>query len=682
MKWLVRIGLGVVALVVVALLVAPMLISTDGLVTKAEAQASRILGREVQIGGVSGVNLFPPRLTISDLSVANEQGFEGEHLVEVAEARFGVKLLPLLSQNVEITTFVLEEPRILLQRKADGSNNWTLGAPDQAPSGEEEEDPASGDAEAPITGTIVVNNGSVRYEEPEASYTASDVDVELVLPPMEEPLTLDGTMMLEGVPAEIALRVAEPWEITAARSSAVEVSVKLARNEVSGTFEALAEPLTLSGPVRIELPDLAPLEPLLGAEVLEAVKPFGAMRLSGTAEATETLVSLAGAEFSTAIASGSGDLNLATSGPRPKLTGNVQAREVDLRPFFPEEEGGTSAPSEGQPFPDWSSEPLDLSGMKAADADVKLGAQKIQLPTYELTNVKATASLAAGLANLKLDSAEALGGNAGGTLRLDARPTEPMIESDFNFTGIDFAEAGPALLGTERLFGSGNLRFTMNTRGMSERDWVNHLTGNASADIGEGRVLGVNLSEIATTGIALVDTIRKDKLTLGSVGTAFTDITSNGLKPGAETQFELADFDVAITDGKVQIGEGKFVADTFRATVGGGVNLPGQGVDMRILLAAKAPDAADYREFKLPVAVGGTFNEPKISIDTKPLAQELARGAATDVLGKAGIDVQEGQSVGEALRERARGELLNVLGGRRKKQEEPKEEGSSEEPPQ
>lgn len=132
-------------------------------------------------------------------------------------------------------------------------------------------------------------------------------------------------------------------------------------------------------------------------------------------------------------------------------------------------------------------------------------------------------------------------------------------------------------------------------------------------------------------------------------------------------------------DGFTRFGEAKLVSETFRATVGGGVNLPAQGLDLSVRVAAKAPAETGFRELRIPIAVTGSFSDPDIALDPDPLLQELARGAAADALGKVGIDVEEGQKVEDALRERARSEIINLLGGR-KKQEEP-DAAADDEPP-
>ncbi|GGY43101.1 AsmA family protein [Parvularcula lutaonensis] len=662
MKWLLRIGIGLVVLMVVGVLLVPMFIDKDDLLRRAEAQVSETLNRQVSIGGISGVSLFPARITISDLSVASGDGFAAENLVTVSEAQLGVALWPLLSGRVEIQRFVLTEPVIALEQRADGSNNWTLGqGAGDAPPGEQE----TGEPEqAPIVGTIEVIDGTVAYTAPDASYRASDVDMVLVLPELGDALQLGGTMALEGVPTRVGIQIADPWRITAEKASAIGLDIELGGNTIKGDADVVLEPLTIRGPLEIRVPNLRALTPLLGEELVASADSFSPMELSGIADATAQSVAFETLRFSTALASGTGDLNLDLSGAKPMLTGNVTAGEVDLRPFFPEGTG-EPAPDADEPFPAWSEEEMDFSGIDAANAAVDVAAGRIILPTYELTNVKAAAALTNGLARFNLQNAEAFGGTAAGAFTLDARQAMPRITSALNFANVDFARAAPALLSTKRLTGRGTIHFDMTTSGASEAAWVRNLDGTANADIADGAIAGINLSTIATTGLALVQELRQDAKKAPAFRTAINTLRTEAIAPGAMTRFDLADFDVTVVDGYTQLGEAKLVSDTFRGTISGGINLPAQSLDLKIRVAAKAPSETAFREFRIPIVVTGSFSDPEIALDPDPLIQELVRGVAADALSRAGIDVPEGQDIEGALRERAATELRNLLGRRR-----------------
>ena len=165
MGWLLRLGIGLAILVGGAVIVLPLVISKEDLTEKAENAGSEALGRTIEIGEVSGINNFPPRLTLSELTVANAEGIEGPPLVQVERAQLAVQLLPLIRGSVVINTFVLDSPSISLATRQDGSNNFTLGAPSAEAGSDERAAQQSSTGKALVTGTITVNDGSVTYTD-------------------------------------------------------------------------------------------------------------------------------------------------------------------------------------------------------------------------------------------------------------------------------------------------------------------------------------------------------------------------------------------------------------------------------------------------------------------------------------------------------------------------------------
>ncbi|MEM9989598.1 MAG: AsmA family protein, partial [Pseudomonadota bacterium] len=101
-------------LVAAAVVVIPMIVPAEELEARVETAATNALGREVTIEGAPKISVFPTRVQVAGLKVANAEGFSAPHLLSVEAADIGVKLLPLIQGQVEITHFNLDAPDIRL----------------------------------------------------------------------------------------------------------------------------------------------------------------------------------------------------------------------------------------------------------------------------------------------------------------------------------------------------------------------------------------------------------------------------------------------------------------------------------------------------------------------------------------------------------------------------------------
>lgn len=129
MKRTLRIVLAVVgvlaALLVAAVIALPLLFDPNDYKPQINAAIERQIGREVTISGDIGLSVFPwLGLEIGRVTVANAQGFGDEPMAEVATAQVSVKLLPLLTRDIEVGTVSLDGLRLRLARNAEGRSNW------------------------------------------------------------------------------------------------------------------------------------------------------------------------------------------------------------------------------------------------------------------------------------------------------------------------------------------------------------------------------------------------------------------------------------------------------------------------------------------------------------------------------------------------------------------------------
>jgi uncharacterized protein involved in outer membrane biogenesis len=176
----------VFAALILLLLLVPAAIDWTGYKGEVAARLTAALGRTVTIAGPLRLRLLPsPQATAEGVGVANPPGSEPTDMATIPVLRLRPRLLPLLSDRVEVGTVVLEHPEIHLQRLADGRANWQpTPTPKAAAATPAKPAPAGPQASAPAAagnggGAVEIVDGTVTYGPVGTNGAAGGVPVRL-----------------------------------------------------------------------------------------------------------------------------------------------------------------------------------------------------------------------------------------------------------------------------------------------------------------------------------------------------------------------------------------------------------------------------------------------------------------------------------------------------------------------
>ena len=234
----------VLILFIGAIFILPGLVPTDTYREKLEAELSRSLARDVSITGDIKLSTFPNiEIQTDGVSLANPDGFSSETFMKVDGMSAKVRLMPLLSKQVEISGVEFDSPVISLEKRADGQVNWALGDPAKAQTEPQDAGPFKRDGRYtdydPSLKLLRIKNGNINYKDNAGgkSHTVSQVNLDLRAPGLSKPLKLDGDFTFDDLAVSLSGQLGSPADFLNGKATNFDADIKTVEANVDVTGE-------------------------------------------------------------------------------------------------------------------------------------------------------------------------------------------------------------------------------------------------------------------------------------------------------------------------------------------------------------------------------------------------------------------------------------------------------------
>ena len=614
MSRLIAILVGLLLVIVAVIIVVPMLIPMETYKGKVTELVKAQTGRDLRIDGDIGLSFFPNiAVSIGDVGFSNAKWARDAEMASMKEMRASLKLVPLFSGNVEIDSFVLVDPIIHLEVRKDGTPNWQFESArgQAAPAAPETPSQGGGAAVSEFRlGEVSIQNGSATYRNAQsgASYAMENVNIDLSMPGLDEPFVADGSLVWNGDEIDIDLKAARPRAFTEGGETPVTLAVSAPKLTTSyeGTLKVI-DGLAFSGAVDLDVPSVRELAAWTGSP-MPAGEGFGQLTISGKASGTDNLYRFSGAKVAFDGMNATGDLSVGTGGARPNIKGKLAVDRIDVNTYLAN--GGESGGGSGGGSSDdggWSTEPIDLSGLKAADADFTISAGEILFQKLKIGESALALKLSNGVLNANLSKLALYEGQGSGKLTVNGAGATPKVNANFALAGLSAAPFLTDAADFKRLEGKTALDIAVTAAGRSQRDMVSALNGNGSVKFTNGKIKGINLAQLTRTVLSAATTGWQ------SGGTQDTDFSELG---GTFT----------ITNGILKNDDLKLLSPLIRVTGAGTANMPKKTLDYRVepKLAATLEGQGGSTEAKgieVPILITGSWSNPRFAPDLKSMIQ-------------------------------------------------------------
>jgi AsmA protein len=622
-KWIVSIIGVLVLLALLAVVIVPSVIDVEKYKPMIEDTVAEAIGRSFTLGGPLKPSVFPwIGLQLSDLHVGNPPGFKEKDFVFVKSFEVRVKLLPLLTRKVEVKRFVMDSPRIVLEKTKDGRSGWEgLGSGESQAPAKTKTDPVpkpSGDGGLPfedlVVGELAITNGRIMYLDFSTDTRKEVTDLELLLSDVSldkpigvafsaiadnKPVSLDGKVGPLGdqpgkapMPLDFLLTVAEHLNIKL--SGRVDPSGDTPEFDVALDIPSFSPRKLLADlrqPLPVEPADSTVLNTV--SLTLKAVGSAGNVNISGgTIKLDDTRVTFSGQ---------------AKEYEKPNIALKVNLDRIDLDRYLPQAKADEEAASP-EPSPPVQSPPADYTPLRklVLDADFLIDELKMKNMRFRKIVLKAVAKNGIITINpLKLNLYQ---GNISGSGTMNLQRKTPRTAVDMSLTGV---QAGPLIkdmLNKELIEGVMTAAIGLNFTGDRPDQARSSLNGKGHVRFNDGAIVGIDLANMVR-----------------NVQAAFTGGEQPQTKP--RTDFAELVLPFTTTRGMFKTDNAKLTSPLMRVQAKGTVDLPSEAINMRIQpkFVATIKGQGDVQQrsgLSVPVLVSGNFSKPKFAPDLTGLLNQ------------------------------------------------------------
>ncbi len=670
-KWLIGLILLIVVLIVAAAVILPLVIDPNDYKGEIIQAAEEKLGRQLAIEQDLGLSVFPwLGIETGGVRVGNAQGFSDQPFAEIETLGLRVKLVPLLSRQVEVDTLILKGLKLNLERDEKGNTNWQdLAKSDDESSPDDQASPkADGDA-------VTLSVQGVQIEDARLSWDDRQSGQQMVL---------DGVRLVTGalapgatVPVEAGMTFTSnkpAMELKAELNAQVGSDLALAVYKVSGLvlkLHASGEGLpdggadlglkadmvvdTQADTLRVDgLQVTGPALEADGALAVTALKTApsatGNLRIAETNP--KTLASMFASPIETtdpsALTRANGELKFSYADGVLKLdplrigiddssiSGHVHVLDtvapvvraslaldqIDLDRYMPPAaDGSPAAPADDQPGKSTPSQRGASAGnpfaaLRTLDlaADFKIDSLKVN--KVRMSNVTAKVVSNKGVLRVEPLAAQLYEGKLDGRVVLNARDKTPQVSLKQALTGIEVGALLADVAGERHLTGKGELHADISLVGLSEAEIRRSLNGSSRFAFRDGAYKGINLAQ----------TIRQASQALGLGG----DIASTGT-PG-QTDFTELSGSLHMRNGVINNRDLQAKSPLLRIEGSGQVDLPRDVIDYLVtttLVGSLEGQGGKGRNeltgIPIPVRVKGPLSKPSYSPDLQAALSAKAK---------------------------------------------------------
>lgn len=561
-------------------------------------------GRELVINGDLNLAVsLSPKLSVSDVTFSNAKWGQKGPMVQLDSLAAKVDLLSLLQGRVNIDYVILDGLNVVLETNRKGLANWEFKTTQKT-----QEETATAPTQKSDGLTLSPSARDIRLQNVDVTYIdgATGKRLHLLLARADfmadsftAPMHATLAAAYQGVNIDAVLELGSLSQLIASTGDAFPVNIKLnAPGLIATVVGRVDQPeagMKVTARVDVSVTDTTTLSALAGASLpdLNGLKAGLNLKGGGVKYAFNAIdVRVQGSDLG-------GNVTVNLAGKRPKVTGKLKAKVLDIDKLLgPQTSPGVAADTGPQVAGAksaarvFSADPLALAGMKAADLDLNITVDQALVSKLSLAAVNMGLKLTAGKLSVDPLSLNLEGGEIKGNALLNAATKLPAFKIRTTIRKLDVGRVLKAVGQGDLVTLGLNGKVNLSSKGASVQQWMAGLNGMVKFSGRNGRINDAAFSSF-TSGLGNILPWAKQ----ADASLIKCAVISMPVKKGVA----LADTILIDTPG-------------FAVAVTGNVDLSGELLHLTVVPKAKN---ASLASFAVPLRVKGPLAAPYVDADPK-----------------------------------------------------------------
>ncbi len=633
-------------------------------------------------------------------------------LLELKTVVVGVKLIPLLSKEIQLDALEIDGLDATLVKNASGETNWTPPAVKEvSPAPDQDQKSKVGAVSIPEISIplVAIRNSQIKYEDQQAkqSYTVDisalelqDVSTKEAFPlslkarirdnakdaKLDVNLTLaskisanlatarydlqdiDLDARISGVfdkPVDTSIKGSGSFDKKADEASATLTHIQFANVPASANFSVKKASIApaISGQIKTEKFDLKQLlgelsMPPLNTQDAKALTAMQAdIKLSGTPQK----IDMAPLQIKLDDSVLSGNLSIVDVA-KQALQFNLKINKINLDRYLstaPRETSAAALPLATAPP---NTELIPVKQLRGLTLSGTLGVDEMILKEIPIRDVGVNIYAANGDLKITNIAAKLLDGSLNGDIGVDVRGAEPVLSTKIDLNNLQMGQLLKPFVSGELLTGNSSLNLTTTTQGNDSDRLLKQALGVMQLDLVDGLLHGVNLNELVVNAL---------NERLGNFAALVPDY-QNKLPKALKQDTSLKQFKTQgqIANGIVTTPNVNADTDAGKLSGNGTINLLEKSLDYRFGVNLTSFDDHKYlKGTAWPVHCQGKFDQPVkdwCRPDTQAIGQVLENASKLALKEKAAEKIgeklgSEGGASKDAVKEEAKKKLNEKL---------------------